>query len=379
MSRRGELAQLVAAGKRSEATLDFFDEKAARLTSFFNHEKDQAGHPLPCTCEEGNCLTRRPLKLSELQPPHGAELVDQHIGWRRLTVSDHSIGKELSVLRSVLKLAKRHGKFAGDLDEVLPIDFETGYKPIERWLPIAEVDGLVTQLHRESPDQGARVAFSLATGAEWAATENVLDSDVGMEMVHLPGTKNETRDRTVPIVLPWQAELLEFALRHARGTEGKLFAPWSNRNRDIKLACERAGIPPCSPNDLRRTFATWLRAEGYAPHDIAVMMGHVDSRMVERIYGRLNPEQLSAIMQRAAPGSAKLGQHGPAVPVMPDDDSKKLKVLAPRARFERATHGLTVRSILSLTCSGACEIPWLLMRGVVRMAGRPVAAQLRSA
>jgi integrase len=56
-------------------------------------------------------------------------------------------------------------------------------------------------------------------------------------------------------------------------------------------------------NDLRRTFGTWLRKQGVDPSLIAPAMGHADSRMVERVYGRLPPENLRS--QIAAAVSVK--------------------------------------------------------------------------
>src|SRR5215468_10336116 len=48
-------------------------------------------------------------------------------------------------------------------------------------------------------------------------------------------------------------------------------------------------IDVVNDNDLRRTCLSWLRASGVAPHLLAPVAGHVDSRMVERVYGRLQP------------------------------------------------------------------------------------------
>ncbi len=83
-------------------------------------------------------------------------------------------------------------------------------------------------------------------------------------------------------------------LSHAEGEGGVLFRPWGNSRRDLPQACERAGILAVRANDLRRTFGTWLRLHGVAPHFIGVAMGHADSRMVERVYGRMHEENLRA-------------------------------------------------------------------------------------
>ncbi len=134
----------------------------------------------------------------------------------------------------------------------------------------------------------------VATSAEWSATERALRHDVALDhsAVHLRGTKRTTRDQVVPVATKQQLELLRYALTHAEGEEPALFLRWGNVRRDLREACKRALIRPCSPNDLRRTFATWLRAAGAPTDFIAPVMGHADTRMVERVYGRLAPSDL---------------------------------------------------------------------------------------
>jgi Phage integrase family len=121
----------------------------------------------------------------------------------------------------------------------------------------------------------------------------------GLATVLLRGAKRKTRFRTVPIVSPAQRSLLEHALEHAGGTERALFTTWRNVRRDLAEACERAGIERCSPNDLRRTFASWQVEAGVPLFPIAQAMGHKDTRMLERVYGRQTPQQLAGLMARA--------------------------------------------------------------------------------
>jgi len=49
----------------------------------------------------------------------------------------------------------------------------------------------------------------------------------------------------------------------------------------------------------RRTCATWLREAGAPPDLIAPLMGHADTRMVERVYGRLPIELLEKRLAEA--------------------------------------------------------------------------------
>jgi hypothetical protein len=99
-------------------------------------------------------------------------------------------------------------------------------------------------------------------------------------------------------VVAFSAPLLGHALTYAEGENGLLFRPWGNVRRDLAAACARAGIPPVTPNDLRRTYATWWRHHGVATHDIAALLGHRDSRMVERVYGRTDAQSLGRSLQR---------------------------------------------------------------------------------
>jgi len=148
-------------------------------------------------------------------------------------------------------------------------------------------------------DRSAHVAFIVATSACWHESELARpeDADIGNWLVLIRGTKRKRRYRKVPVVSNAQRTLLTFALQHAAGEGGLLFRPWSNVRRDLREACQRAGIAPCSPNDLRRTFAVLLKTLGVPNDLIAPMMGHEDSRMVERVYGRLSTE---ALAQRVA-------------------------------------------------------------------------------
>ena len=262
----------------------------------------------------------RPFYLRELSARH----VDSYISTRRAEgAAENTIGKELVVLRKALKLARNHGIWEGDVNAILPVGFSPAYEPRRRSLTPEDVSKLLAELR---PDRAARVAFIVASSASWSPTNNARREDIAADFsrVHVRGTKRSTRDRVVPAVLPVQRELLRFAAKHGEGADGFLFRNWSSAVRDIKAACKRAGLEPCSPNDLRRTFAVWLRSAGAPPDLIAPCMGHRDSTMVERVYGRLSAEVLDERLRvsigsdASKPADQQVGNCAYSVPDDPD-------------------------------------------------------------
>lgn len=292
------------------------------------------------------------LLLRDLTPV----LVDGHIATRREEkITDHTIHKELTTLRQALTLARRAGIFARDPAEVIP-PFTPGYQPRERYLTREDLQKLLAEL----PANGAALAaFIVATGARWGEAERAYRAGVrelgAVTVVHLRGTKTDASDRTVPIVHPEALSLLKYALEHAAGCGDPLFAPWKSPNNALRRACERAKITHASWNDLRRTFATWLRQAGVAPSLIAPAMGHTSSAMVERVYGRLPADDLARLLG-AAFGAATRAADMQQTPCTGADsadsvdtpETKKAPIsrgfVVGHDRLELSANGLRVRS-----------------------------------
>lgn len=288
------------AGKASAGTETMYKQKAAQLVRVLE-------------TEHGEGIVYRPFLLAGLT----AEVVDGYISRRRSEeampgkapvaaagrkkarpgrapryVSEHTIHKELTTLRKALRLAQRRGLWRGAIEHVLPAGFSPEYKPRKRWLPVDELQRLLaTGL---AADRAARIAFMAVTSARWAEGDAAQRDDVAPDRswVRLRGTKTAGAARVVPIVSPEARSLLAYAVQHAGGVDGALFLPWQNRGRDIKAACARAGIAPCTPNDLRRSFAQWLRREGVPAELVAPAMGHSSPKMVREVYGELDADAL---------------------------------------------------------------------------------------
>jgi len=284
-------------GKLSTATVDFYTARAGHLVRALQ-TKDAEGE----------------LVLPTLASDLAARHVDGYIALRRDEgVTANTISKELVVLRKTLRLAKPRGRWDGDLAKIMPIGFSPGYQPRQRWLVREEFDQLLVELGRDrgakwpwhnmvAADRAARVAFIVATSARLGESDRAerVDIDLDAGFVRVRGTKTDASERWVPIVTTWQRELLKHALAGAANKDaGRLFRPWVKNVRDLRDACGRASIEPCSANDLRRTYSHWMRAAGMPVELIGPSMGHVDTRMVETTYGRFSREELAARMLRA--------------------------------------------------------------------------------
>jgi integrase len=208
---------------------------------------------------------------------------------------DATIYKELATLRGSLKLARRHRKYPHALDEVMP-EISGASKPGTAHLTRPEFDKLLAVL---APPRAAVCAFIVATGADWRSVELAERADLDLKAgtVLVRGTKTASRWRTIPILKPFQG-LAKLA------AAGMPFASWGNVRRDLEVACRLAKVPKVTPRDLRRTHGSILRALGVEPHLIGKMLGHADSRMVERVYGQLPPDALGKLM------AARLGASG---------------------------------------------------------------------
>jgi integrase len=159
-----------------------------------------------------------------------------------------------------LALASERGLFKGNPDLACPSSFRPLYVPRKRSLMRAEVEALLPALN---PNAAAMVTFILATSAEFSAIETAARAEIpdlnGSNLfVHVKGTKNENRNRIVPIVLDEQKLLLAFTLKHANGKGSALFGGLDNFRRDLREGCKRARIPHCCPHDLRHTSGQWF-------------------------------------------------------------------------------------------------------------------------
>jgi integrase len=231
--------------------------------------------------------------------------------------SRHTIAKELITIRRALKVANQRG--------ILPHlptfpEFSAKYQPRETWLEPEQFELVAAELDEKRRRWSSLAALAGANLSEveaidWAKVqfsplpEFTGDPDApgwaeggNPGRLFIPGTKRETRRRWVPM-----APALRNVLERVPASERRGFVAerWGNVRRDLHRAVDAANrraaelakkegreaptpIPYVSPNDLRRTFASWLVQKGVPLLTVAALMGHSSTRMVERVYGKLS-------------------------------------------------------------------------------------------
>jgi integrase len=268
--------------------------KSAGTAAFYSHK---LGHIVRVFGEGAT--------MSAITPDSVDALVKQRLAEG---AAPNSVAKDLTALFQICKMAKRSGAYAGDVHTLRPTDFSPEYVPRDRWLPPQELFALLCAL---PPARAAHVALIVATGARLSEALKVRPDDVDCErwLVRLRGTKTARADRTVPVPEERMRRLLLAALPWLPVVQ------WGNMTRDLELGCTKAGIAKASSNDLRRTCGSWLIQAGVEASLVARILGHADSRMVERVYGRMRPEHIGRVARSQISTTASHdAAEGPANP-----------------------------------------------------------------
>lgn len=195
-----------------------------------------------------------------------------------------TLHKEIVTMRQALYAALEAKLIRFDPRICFP-RFRSKYVPRERWLSPDEFTRLLLAF-KESPHRQLWLVVAVYTGARDSEVDSLCweHIDWRQRVIQIHGTKTDGSVREIPL-----QPVLASVLARSKQDKGYIVGEWGNVRRDLHAACEkhRAGMPPCSPNDLRRTFATWLANQGVPENVVAKMLGHGSSRMVRKVYSKL--------------------------------------------------------------------------------------------
>lgn len=208
-----------------------------------------------------------------------------------------TVKRELDMIKGALILERRRQDPTTVLDPAVRLRDPKDYWPRlkvpapnkDRYLRRHEYEQLREELRQ--PYKRDWLLWAVYTGGRKGEVAGLRWEDVDLErqQLHIRGTKTEKADRWIPLHPLLNAWVIERTSSRAR--RGKLLQRWSNVNDDLIEACERAKMDRVNMNDLRRTFCSWMLQAAVPIAVVADLMGHVDTKMVSRVYGHLEAEQ----------------------------------------------------------------------------------------
>jgi integrase len=147
-------------------------------------------------------------------------------------------------------------------------------------------------------------ALMVGAGLEWQAIERLRARDIDLRAltVQAHGGKTQWRNRlcriveawTVPIIRVWIHDLLPDALVFDGVNE------WTAL-REHKAAAARKGLPPSTLHDWRHTHAVLMLRDGYKPTVVAHQLGHRDTSLVWKRYGRFLVDSRDYVVPAVVP------------------------------------------------------------------------------
>lgn len=334
-------------GTLAKDTLDFYAKKFGQVARVF-------GVDTPISLIDYDAVGRYiTLRLSEPGARNGT------------TVKNHSVSKELEVLRFGLHVQAKLGRYAHNVDFVTRKgEFAKAYTPERDHLTWSQIPQLLSALllgsaqavtsetitkaralkaagktlaqigealgvapttaHRTlnmtpaqpSPaaiNQTQMAAWYIATAGRLSEIEQatmadhvrtVVRDEAGNEIVQWRVFMRGTKSKKARGWIPIHSEFhryLEFALA-GRPKTGPIFAKWQNADRALYAACRRAGIKEMSANDLRRTHASLLSQAGMNNSMLKEITRHETTRMLDEVYAVGNIDAVERALRNALPG-----------------------------------------------------------------------------
>lgn len=311
--------------KRAKGTIDFLSEKSRHLLRVFGEHK---------TCES-------------FEPKDGTQYMHQRL---REGAMLHTIQKEVRVLVQALRRARKLGAYHPKIDpgELRPDELEDVYIPRDRWLTPEDYRTLLDELAPRPGEPGRPahedrrdyVAMWSLTGTRESELYGLQKSDIDFARKRWRCITTKTKGKGVSVrFIPLTPVAMEIVER--RKHFPVMFPRWGKCQRDLyratlriearlnpghKLAQRNAkGEPPpkkervrppvpfdpVTPNDLRRTFASWLAQRGVPLLHAARLMGHGSTKMLEQVYAHLGDSTLDDAISLLPDSAAQLPTETP--------------------------------------------------------------------
>ncbi len=206
--------------------------------------------------------------------------------------SDGTIWTELGRVRMALAWAVRKDLIAKAPEIVRPAP----PPPRDKHMTVAQVERFIEAC--ELPHIRLWALLAIGTAARASALLELkwdrVDFERGLIVLHNPERSKTRKGRaTVPMTDTLRAAL---SIAHSEAL-GPHVIDWGGHpvksvKKAVSAAGKRAGLPWVTPHVFRHSAARIMAEGGVPMSEIAQYLGHTDSRVTERVYGRYSPDYL---------------------------------------------------------------------------------------
>lgn len=161
--------------------------------------------------------------------------------------------------------------------------------PRMAWLTREQAKKLLLAL---PPENRAMEALMASTGMELQAVQRLRRSDVSLEMdtARAHGSKTAWRNRIVVSTEPWAWELFENYIRHHHPDTLCFQVRGDTLLKVHQRISAEQGLTETTLHDWRHSYAVWSLKDRLKPEVVARQLGHKDTSLLEKIYGRYIPD-----------------------------------------------------------------------------------------
>ena len=182
-----------------------------------------------------------------------------------------------------------------NLPQLIPSDEDfLDYEQIQTFLKAVEGDKVecaaLLMLHSLRLSELLKLTADQVSGG-YIHVRGAIVQDKHNKMVEKRTNKNRTSSRDVPIMIPRLEELIP-----ASGPVVTL--AHTTLQRRIREICKNAGLPECSPHDLRRSFASLAKHLDWDPDTLMRIGGWSNMQTVSKIYAKLAEQDKNADVEK---------------------------------------------------------------------------------
>lgn len=143
------------------------------------------------------------------------------------------------------------------------------------------------------PENRAMEALMASTGMELQAVQRLRRSDISFELktARAHGSKTAWRNRVVVSTEPWAWELVESFLADQLPETPCFTVRGDTLLKVHQRISKEQGLPETTLHDWRHSYAVWSLKDGISETAVAQQLGHKDTSLLRKVYGRYIPDQ----------------------------------------------------------------------------------------